>query len=141
MARVELVMGLIGGIIGLLMTPVNFILGVLIAVVTLGTIGQLLILTGVGTIMSVTGMAGAVVSGGRPRTGGVIMMASGLVPLLAGTALMISTNSLGVIGILYAFYFWTFILILSGLTAVLRGNRKQPPSPSQAYEPSPPTVL
>ncbi|HEY4657822.1 MAG TPA: hypothetical protein VIH34_05005 [Candidatus Bathyarchaeia archaeon] len=134
-------MGLIGGIIGLLMTPVNFILGVLIAVVTLGTIGQLFILAGVGTIMSVTGMAGAVISGGRPRTGGVIMMASGLVPLLAGTALMISINSLGVIGILYAFYFWTFILVLSGIIAVLRGNKKQQPSPSHALAPSPPIAL
>ena len=134
MARVELVMGLIGGIIGLLMTPVNFILGVLIAVVTLGTIGQLFILAGVGTIMSVTGMAGSVISGGHPRTGGVIM-ASGLVPLLAGTALMISINSLGVIGILYAFYFWTFILILSGLVALLRGNKKPLRGLSQAHEP------
>lgn len=128
-------MGLIGGIIGLLMTPVNFILGVLIAVVTLGTIGQLFILAGVGTIMSVTGMAGAVISGGHPRTGGVIMMASGLVPLVAGTALMISINSLGVIGILYAFYFWTFILILSGLVALLRGNKKPLRGLSQAHEP------
>ena len=135
MARVELVMGLIGGIIGLLMTPVNFILGVLIAVVTLGTIGQLSILAGVGTIMSVTGMTGAVISGGHPRTCGVIMMASGLVPLLAGTALMISINSLGVIGILYAFYFWTIILILSGLVALLRGNKKPLRGLSQAHEP------
>jgi len=132
---VELVMGLIGGILGLLMTPVNLILGVLIAVVTLGTIGQLFILAGVGTIMSVTGMAGAVISGDHPRTGGVIMMASGLVPLLAGTALMISINSLGVISILYAFYFWTFILILSGLVALLRGNEKPLRGLSQAHEP------
>jgi len=117
------------------MTPVNFILGVLIAVVTLGTIGQLSILAGVGTIMSVTGMAGAVISEGRPQTGGVIRMASGLVPLLALTALMISINSLGAIGILYAFYFWTFILILSGLVLPLRGNKKPLRGLSQAHEP------
>ncbi len=46
MVRVELVIGLIGGIIGLLMTPLNFILGIVIAALTLGTFAQLLILTG-----------------------------------------------------------------------------------------------
>ncbi len=36
MVRAELVIGLIGSIIGLLMTPLNFILGIVIAALTLG---------------------------------------------------------------------------------------------------------
>ena len=138
MVRAELVIGLIGGIIGLLMTPLNFILGIVIAALTLGT--QLLILTGIGAIMSVTGMAGAVVSGGHPRTGGLMMLLSGLVPLAVGTAMMASVNALGALAPLYTLYFWTFILILSGLIAVLRDSRKPPQSPplsSAAGSPSP----
>jgi len=139
MVRAELVIGLIGGIIGLLMTPLNFILGIVIAALTLGT--QLLILTGIGAIMSVTGMAGAVVSGGHPRTGGLMMLLSGLVPLAVGTAMMASVNALGALVPLYALYFWTFILILSGLIAVLRGSKRPPQSPPLASVASPSSPL
>ena len=139
MVRAELVIGLIGGIIGLLMTPLNFILGIVIAALTLGT--QLLILTGIGAIMSVTGMAGAVVSGGHPRTGGLMMLLSGLVPLAVGTAMMASVNALGALAPLYTLYFWTFILILSGLIAVLRGSRRPPQSPPLASVASPSSPL
>ena len=140
MVRTELVIGIIGGIIGLLMTPLNLILGIVIAALTLGTFAQLLILTGIGAIMAVTGMVGAVVSGGHPRTGGLMMLLSGLVPLLVGTAMMASVNALGALVPLYALYFWTFILILSGLIAIFRGSKKPPQSPplaSGAGSPSP----
>ncbi len=62
------------------------------------------------------------VSGGHPRTGELMMLLSGLVPLAVGTATMASVNALGALAPLYALYFWTFILILSGLIAVLRGK-------------------
>jgi len=121
------IMGLIGGILGFLMTPLNFFVGGIVVLLTAGTFSQLLILTGIGTIMSVTGIIGAVVSGGHRRTGGLMMFLSEVVPLIVATVVMASVNAWTAILVLYAFYFWTFILILSGLISLFK--RGSPPIP------------
>ncbi len=129
MVRAHFIIGVIGGVIGLLMTPLNLIVGVVAVVFSLGSFPQLLLLTGIGALMAVLGIVGAVVSRSHPQTGGLLMLISGIVPLLLGGIMMISAGLAGAIVPLYALYFWAFILVLAGLISVLQSGARKPPRP------------
>ena len=126
MVKSYFALGLIGGILGLLMTPLIFILTVIVLIFGGTRGGSFLILMFVGILASIAGIVGAVVSRHRPVSGGLTMLIAGVVPLfLALQALSFLSRGTEVLLILFL-YFWTILLSIGGVVRLLR------PSPSDS---------
>ncbi len=118
MVRAQFALGLMGGVLGLLMSPLIFIISVVVAI--FGGGGSFLLLTLIGTLASIAGIVGAVVSRHRWVTGGLTMLLSGAVPLFLALRIM-SFLTLGTMILLVLFlYSWAILLSIGGLVCLVR---------------------
>ena len=82
--------------------------------------GSLLVLTFVGILATIAGIAGAVVSRSRFLSGGLTMLLSGVVPLFLALQVL-SFLSLGTMIVLILFlYFWAILLSIGGLVCLVK---------------------
>jgi len=109
-----------GGILGLLMSPLIFIVSVVALIFGGARGGSFLVLTIIGFLAAIAGIVGAVVSRRRTFSGGLTMFLSGVVPLFLALQIL-SFLSLGTMVVLVLFlYFWAILLSLGGLVCLVR---------------------
>ena len=120
MVKSYFALGLIGGILGLLMTPLIFILTVVVLIFGGALGGSFLVLMFVGILASILGIVGAVVSRHRTVSGGLTMLIAGVVPLFLALRVL-SILGLGTMVLLVLFlYFWAILLSIGGLVSLVR---------------------
>ena len=109
-----------GGILGLLMSPLIFIISVVALIFGGARGGALLALTIVGFLAAIAGIVGAVVSRRRTISGGLTMLVSGVLPLSLAIEVL-SFLSVGTMAVLILFlYFWAILLSLGGLMSLTK---------------------
>lgn len=149
MVKVHFILGLIGGILGLLMTPLYLLLALAILVVAaLAQAPQvgllLLVLMIVAPVAALLGIIGAILSRKRLSLGGVVMLTSGALPLVLGAvslAVIARTAANLPSGLipLYTLFFWNFILIAAGTLSILKSRSPRPlPQANQLNSPANP---
>ncbi len=129
-----MILGIIGGILGLLMTPIYLLLALTMllveALAQTTALTLIMIVFIIGPIFAILGLVGGILSRKKPQLGGLMMLVAGVFPIILGvsafaffSAAVEKLPSLagGLIPFL-ALYFWCFILILAGAIS-LRGKR------------------
>jgi hypothetical protein len=102
------------------MTPLIFILTLVVLIFGGPRAGSFLLLTLVGILASIAGIVGAVVSRHRIVSGGLTMLLAGAVPLFLALQVL-SFLSLGRVVLLILFlYFWAILLSIGGLICLVR---------------------
>jgi len=101
----ELVLGLIGGVIGLLFVPVMLFLGAFQEVFVGET--TLYAQTTVAALMSIVGLVGAVFVKSKPKASGIMLVFSGIIGII--TAL--------------GFYVGGLLLLIAGILALVRKDK------------------
>ncbi len=134
-------MGIVGGVIGLLLTPVYLLL--LLAMLVIEALAQTSALTLIMVVfiiaapMAILGIVGGILSRNRPQLGGLMMLTAGALPLLLGTGgFAFLAGQVGKLpslagGLLpfLVLYSWCFLLILAGLISLQSRTRVRPASP------------
>ncbi len=119
MVRAHFALGLMGGILGLLMSPLIFIVSV-VALIFGGARGSsFLALTIIGCLAAIVGIVGAVVSRHRRFSGGLTMFLSGAVPLFLALQVLSFLNLATMIVLILFLYFWAILLSIGGLFSLL----------------------
>ena len=120
MVRANFALGLMGGILGLLMAPLNFILSA-VALIFAGTHAEgFLLLTFIGIPASIAGIVGAVVSRHRLISGGLTMLVAGVVPLILALQILSFLSMWAVMLLVLFLYFWAILLSLGGLVCLIK---------------------
>ena len=118
-------MGLMGGILGLLMSPLIFIVSVVALIFGGARGGSFLVLTFIGIVAAIAGIAGAIASRRRFLSGGLTMLLSGVVPLFLALQVL-SFLSVGTMLVLILFlYFWAILLSIGGLVCLVKPPPQQ----------------
>jgi len=120
LVKAHFALGLLGGILGLLMTPLNFILSIVALIFGGSHASGFLLLTFVGVPASIAGIAGSVVSRRRFLAGGLTMLLAGVVPLFLALQVLSFLNPVTVLLLIVFLYFWAILLYIAGLTCLLR---------------------
>ncbi len=120
MVKAPFALGLIGGILGLLMTPLNFILSLVALIFGGAHAAGFLVLTLVGIPASIAGIVGAVVSRHRFLSGGLTMLIAGVLPLFLALKVLSFLNLAAVLLLIVFLYFWAILLSIGGLVCLVR---------------------
>lgn len=114
----ELILGLIGGILGIVVAPAFFLLGAFVT--AFGGPATLLAWAVGGVILSAIGLIGAAFVKSHPRPAGATMIIS------------------GILGLFVALGFWVgaLLLLVAGIIALIRKEKPmQPPPPAPVPQP------
>jgi len=124
LVKAHFALGLIGGILGLLMAPLIFIVSVVVAI--FGGGGSFLVLTLIGIIAAIGGIVGAVLSRHRWVFGGLTMLLSGVVPLFLAFRVMAFLSLGTTILVVLFMYSWAILLSIGGLVCLVRPTSRSP---------------
>src|SRR6058998_3643703 len=108
------------------MSPLLFIVSVVALIFGGARGGSFLVLTFVGILAAIAGIAGAVTSRHRFLSGGLTMLLSGVMPLFLALQVLSFLSVRTMLVLILFLYFWAILLSIGGLICLVRPDDRLP---------------